>query len=252
MTPLQSPTLVGKVAVSEEVLPRRGGARVLTDTELVDGGWEPILTMETWRRVCETLNTPGRRTNSGNQLRHPLIPIARCNCGASMRHHVEKWKVKSGEARSMNRLLCTDQQCLTGIGYDAVEESVTAAVLELLDRGGWDALRTSSRADKKAAVTEAADRLARMWELVLSGSVEVEEYAEAKARWATIEDQVGDDAETVELPDLADIRQAWPDLSARERLLVYRAAIKTLTIKPATRRGGRGVDLDRIDIDWAI
>jgi site-specific DNA recombinase len=251
-TALQSPTLIGKAVVSNGVPPRRGGARVLTDTELVDGGWEPILTMETWRRVCETLTTPGRRTGNTNQLRHPLVPIARCNCGASMRHHVDKWKVKSGEIRSMGRLLCTNQQCLIGIGYDAVDEAVGAAVLDLLDREAWDALRTLSRADRKAAVAEVADRLARMWDLVLGGSVEVEEYAEAKALWSTIDDQVADDAEAVDLPDVADVREAWPDLGARERLLVYRAAIKTLTIKPATRRGGRGVDLNRIDIDWAI
>lgn len=248
-TALQSPTMVGKAAMSEDVLPRSGGARILTDVELIDGGWEPILDMETWRRVCEILGSKSRRTNGGNQLRHALIPITRCSCGGPMRRHVSKWKVKNGETRLFNRLVCLDQKCLIGIGYDAVEDAVNAAVLDLLDRPAWDALRVTSAANRSAAVADVADRLARMWQLVLDGSLEVEEYTEAKTAWSNITEQV-QATEAVALPEVADIREAWPNLSAREKLMIYKVAIKSLTIQPATRRGGRGVDLERIKIEW--
>lgn len=244
-TALRSPTLVGMVAMSDGVLPRRGGARILDGVDLVPGGWEPIVERHVWEQVRAILDAPDRRTNSGNMLRWPLVPIARCHCGAAMRHHVEKWNTKSGP-RSMGRLLCTDQQCLNGIGYDAVEEAVTAAVLDLLDDDTWDTIRAASRGEAldTAAVEE---KLARMWQMVLDGAIEPEEYAEAKARWAG--QVAATSSAPADLPDVDDLCAAWPGLDAADRLLVFRAAIASLVIGPTKRRGGRGVDLTRVELD---
>ncbi len=247
-TALQSPTLVGMVAVSEDVLPRRGGARVLDGVELVAGSWEPIMTMETWRSVRAILGRPDRRTSSNNRLKHPLVPIARCHCGSKMRYHVEKWSTKTGP-RSMGRLQCLDQSCLTGIGYDAVEEAVTVALLALLDPDAWNALRAATAADPGAHAAAVTERLTRMWAMVLDGLIEPEEYAEAKARWAG---ETPSTTERYELPDVDDLDAAWPDLEPEERLLVFRSTIEHLTIGKATRRGGRGVDLDRLDLRWRV
>jgi len=244
-TALRSPTLVGMVAVSDGVLPRRGGARVLDDVELVVGGWEPILERYVWDQVRAILDAPGRQTNSGNTLRWPLVPIARCHCGATMRHHVEKWKTNTGP-RTMSRLLCTDQGCLNGIGYDAVEEAVSAAVLDLLDDDTWNKVRASSRGEA-IDVAAVEEKLGRLWQMVLDGSIEPEEYAEAKARWAG--EMAAATTAPVDLPDVKDLRASWPALDPADRLLVFRAAIRNLTISVATRRGGRGVDLTRIELD---
>ncbi len=246
-TALQSPTLIGMVAVSDDVLPRRGGARVLDTAELIPGGWDPILERETWDNVRAVLMGPDRRTNSGNQLKWPLVPIVRCHCGAKMRHHIEKWKTKSG-TNSMGRLLCTDGKCLNGIGYDAVDEAVSAAMLELLDADAWNALRADSGTDPEAHAAAVAERLTRMWEMVLDGTIEPEEYAEAKKRWTS---ETATASEPVELPDVDDIRLAWPDLDPNGQLLVYRATIESLVIGKATRRG-RGVDLDRLALAWRV
>jgi DNA invertase Pin-like site-specific DNA recombinase len=244
-TALRSPTLVGMVAVSDGVLPRRGGARVLDDAELVPGGWPAILERDVWEQVRTVLDSPGRQTNSGNRLRWPLVPIVRCHCGSTMRHHVEKWTTKNGP-RTMGRLLCTDQGCLNGIGYHAVEEAVTAAVLDLLDGDTWNRIRSSSTSDVSDAEA-VEERLQRMWTMVLDGKIEPEEYAEAKARWVG---QVAAATSTpAELPDVDDVRAAWPDLDAEARLLVLRATVRKMRIKPAVRRGGRGVDLDRLDLE---
>jgi DNA invertase Pin-like site-specific DNA recombinase len=247
-TALQSPTMIGMAAVSVDALPRRGGARVLDTAELVEGGWEPILDRETWESVRAVLGGPDRRTNSGNQLKWPLVPIARCYCGAKMRHHVDKWKTKTGTS-SMGRLLCTDGQCLNGIGYDAVEEAVSAVVLELLDPDAWNALRANSGSSPEAHAAAVEERLARMWEMVLDGTIEPEEYAEAKARWGS---EAATVSEPFDLPDVENIRAAWCDLEPAGRLLVYRAVIKSLVIGQATRRGGRGVDLERLDLKWRV
>ncbi len=244
-TSLQSPTMIGMVAVSDGVLPRRGGARVLDDAELVPGGWEPILDRDLWERVRMVLHDPQRRTNVGNALKWPLVPIVRCHCGSSMRHYNERWSTKTGP-RSMGRLQCLDQSCLNGIGYDAVEEAVTAAVLDLLDDETWNTLRAASHG--QAVDTEAVDeRLGRMWAMVLDGTIEPEEYAEAKARWAG--ELAAVNTAPADLPDVADVRAAWGDLTPADRLLVFRATIERLVIDQATRRGGRGVDLGRVDLE---
>lgn len=245
-TVLMSPTLIGMVAASESVLPRRGGARVLDDVELIPGGWEPILEREVWDRVRAILNGPDRRsTLRGNQLKHALGPLARCHCGGTMRVHNDKWTTKTGP-REMRRLLCND--CSLGIGYDAVEEAVTAAVLDLLDDDAWNAVRAQSKGSATEDTAQAIEtKLVRMWAMVLDGKLDPEEYAEAKTRWAGEVVAVTTDA--VDLPDVADIRASWPDLTPDERQLVFRATVESLVILPATRRGGRGVDLARIDLD---
>jgi DNA invertase Pin-like site-specific DNA recombinase len=244
-TVLRSPTLIGMVAVSDGPLPRRGGARVLDGVDLTPGGWEPIVERETWDRVREILESPDRRKDSGNTLKWPLVPIVRCHCGAGMRHHVDSWKTKNGTT-SMGRLLCTDLTCLNGIGYDAVETAVTAAVLDLLDDDTWSRVRSASRG-QAVDTADVEARLARMWQMVLDGSIEPEEYAEAKTEWsgriAVASTPVAD------LPDVADVRTAWAAFTPREKHVVLRAAITSLVIKPATRRGGRGVDLERVDLD---
>lgn len=246
-TALRSPTLVGMVAVSADVLPRRGGARVLDSAELVPGGWEPILDVETWEKVRAILEDPARSASTrDNRLKYPLGPIARCRCGSPMHVHIERWKKTDGNTGEMPRLLCDDTACATGIGYDKVEEAVTAAVLDRLDDETWNRLRTASRG---ATVDTAAvdEKLGRLWTMVLDGTIEPEEYAEAKARW--VGEMVAATSAPAELPDVDGLRAAWPELGAQERQLVYRAAIRTLTIGAATRRGGRGVDLSRLTLD---
>jgi len=106
-TALRSPTMIGMVAMSDEALPRRGGARVLDGVELVPGDWPAIIERDVWEQVRAVLDTPGRQTNTGNALRWPLVPIARCHCGSAMRHHIDKYQTKTGP-KSMGRLLCLD------------------------------------------------------------------------------------------------------------------------------------------------
>lgn len=244
---LQSPTMIGMAAVSDSVIPRSGGVQQLDAAELIPGDWEPILDRELWNRVRAIFSDLKRDYIGGsNQLKWPLVPIARCHCGSPMRHHVDKWKTKSG-TNSMGRLLCKNLSCLNGIGYDDTEAAVTAAVLDLLDQVTWNSIRATT-GDKQAGDADVGERLARMWNMVLDGAIEPEEYAEAKARW--IGERAAIDTAPADLPDVHDVRTAWPTLDAADRLLVYRATIESLVINKSTRRG-RGVDLTRVKIEWA-
>lgn len=245
-TALRSPTLVGMVAMSDGVLPRRGGARVLDGAELVPGGWEPILELDVWQQVGAVLDDPRRsETTRDNRLKYPLAPVARCRCGSRMHVHIERWTKNEGTGE-MPRLLCDDTTCATGIGYTAVEEAVSAAVLDLLDDDAWNRIRSTTRG---AGVDTAGveEKLGRLWQMVLDGKIEPEEYAEAKARW--VGEMTAATTAPADLPDVEDLRASWTDLTPADRLLVFRAAIRNLTIGAATRRGGRGVDLNRVELD---
>lgn len=252
---LQSPTLIGMAVVSDVPLPRQGGVRQLDGAELVPGGWEPILDRDSWDSLGELLRDPARwkaRTRS-NRLRHALGPVARCHCGGAMHVHTDRWSKKSGTTE-MRRLLC--KECTTGIGYDAVEDAVTAAVLDLLDDDAWRDVRSMSVPAAEPPADDTAEReavdakLARMWDLVLDGKLDPEEYAEAKARWVgELGRRAAVDTDPVDLPDVDDVRAAWDGFSPAERLMVFRAVVRRLVIGPATRRGGRGVDLSRVDLE---
>lgn len=248
-TALMSPTMIGMVVVSDEVLPRRGGARVLDGAELVPGEWEPIIDREVWETVRAILHDPRRRIGlAGNHLKHSLAPIARCHCGGTMRVHYDKWSTKTG-THSMRRLMCND--CTCGIGYDAVEEAVVASVLDLLDDDVWHQLRARAQvgtSDDDGAAAQAVEaKLERMWQMVLDGKLDPDEYAEAKARWRG--EVAAATTDPVELPDVADVRAAWPEFAPTEKYLVLKAAISRLVIGPTKKRGGRGVDLSRVDLD---
>jgi DNA invertase Pin-like site-specific DNA recombinase len=246
-TALQSPTLAGLVPDADHPLPRRGGARVLDGVELIPGTWEPLLDRDTWEKVRQVLEDPRRRAFiTSNALARPLVPIARCWCGSTMHSHNERWKVRDGSSRQMARLICDDPACATGIGYDAVEAVVTEAVLGYLDGGAWAELRSRTTATPvDAAAAEA--KLARLWAMVLAGTIEPEEYAEAKAAWRG--QLAAAEAEPIELPDVDDVRAGWERLSPHERHLVFKASLTRLVIRKAKRRGGRGVDPSRIDYE---
>lgn len=243
-TVLQSPTLIGMAAMSDNTLPRQGGARILDGAELVPGEWEPILDRTLWDSVRAVLTDGDRRTNSGNQLKWPLVPVVRCHCGSKMRHHVDKYKTAKGAAQ-MGRLLCLNQDCLNGIGYDTVETAVTAAVLDHLDDDVWQRIRATPPEPVDTAAVE--ERLNRMWQMVLDGSIEPEEYAEAKARWAG--EQAAAATPPADLPNVDSVRDAWGDFTAQEKAIVLRAAIQSFVIGPTKRKGGRGVDLSRVELD---
>jgi hypothetical protein len=140
------------------------------------------------------------------------------------------------------RYKCTNTPtCHNGITQQPVDDFVEAAVLARLGDPEWRSLRASGAASgPDPAVAEA--KLERMWQMVLDGLIEPEEYGEAKARWKGEQAAAGD---PIDLPDVESVRDAWDGLDIEERHLVFRRTITSLVVNPATRRGP-GVDLDRV------
>lgn len=241
LTLLQSPTLAGLVSV--ELLDRRSGARVVgDDATLVPGDWEPLLDRDVWENVRMTLAAPTGRVSHGNTLRHPLVPIIRCECGGRMRVQADHRKYGAP------RYVCGPTGCGNGIGQGPVDEAVTATVLDHLDEATWRNLRANGSAGgPDPAVVER--KLADLWQMVLAEKIDPEEYAEAKTVWrgqlAAVE------RDPIDLPDVDDVRTAWEGFGAAEKHLVFRGTIGRLVIGKATRRG-RGVDLTRVDLRLII
>lgn len=243
----QSPTIAA--LVSSEPLEVRGGVKVVPESaELSEGEWEPVLERGVWDEVRAILNDPNRRSKHGNKLAHPLVPVIRCACGGRMGVMVEK----RGKSGPRERYVCrnagnpnTTSKCQNGITRKQVDAEVIAAVLDHLDDAKWRSLRSSgTTTGPDPADVEA--KLERMKDMVKAGDIEPEEYAEFKAHW--MGELKAAASEPVDLPDVDSLRGSWDGLTVMEQHVVFRRAIKSLVIGPATRRGPV-VDMERVDLD---
>lgn len=240
---LRNPTIAGLRSSTLQVDAEGRRSRYVTDlSSLVPGDWEPLVDRAEWERALVTLTAPTRRTNGaqGNRLRYPLRPLIQCGgCGSPMRVALNA-KVKY----AVPRYVCEGSGCKVGISQEPVDEMVTDAVLAFLNDSRWRSMRATGNPVGPDPVQVQAD-LARMWELVLARQLDIADYTEAKALW---EGQLYAATQPSEqLPQVDSLREAWPTLDAQARHVVFRRAIASLTVAPATRRG-RGTDLSRVSM----
>jgi len=234
---LRSPTIAGLVALAP--LSRKNGERfVLDPANLTEGGWTPIVDREEWEVVQVVLSDPARRKDyAGNGRVYPLRSITRCACGSGMRLQPDN------RTHQATRYKCIDSpKCHNGITQQPVDDAVEAAVLDRLDDATWRSLRASGAATGPDPA-EVEAKLERMWKLVVADQIDMDEYAEARMVWRGQMVQGG----TLDLPDVASVREAWEDFGPEERHLVFRRVIKSLIIRPSVRRGP-GTDLNRVDL----
>lgn len=230
---LRSPTLAGLLSLEPEGEP--GADDVLV---YLEGEWEPLVDRDTWDTLCLVLNDPGRRSNTTNVLQHPLRPLLRCHCGGAMRRQGDNRRYQAA------RYVCVEPSCANGITQGPVDERVTQLVLDSLDDSTWRALRATGRASGPDPEQVEAD-LKRMWKMVMDKTLDMEEYGEYKLKvrgeLAAATSPLND------LPDVDSIREAWKGLDPRQHHLVFKRAIRSCIIQPATRRG-KGVDLTRVNL----
>jgi len=234
----RNPTIAGLVSTEPMYDDRGKRVRTVDPTTLVEGKWKPLVTRGEWEQVQLIINDTSRRTNTTNKLQHPLRPIVRCHCGSGMR-------IQSDNRKYQNpRYQCVRPGCANGITLAPVDKFVSEAVLSQLPDPKWRALRaTGAPAGPDPAVIEA--ELAKMWKAYLAHRLDLSEYTEAKALWYG---ELAAAGNPVDLPNVESLVKSWDSMPPAEKNLVYRRAIKTLIINPSTRRG-RGVDLDRVDLD---
>jgi DNA invertase Pin-like site-specific DNA recombinase len=197
-------------------------------------GWEPILDLTTWNKVRAVLNDPARRSGPGNSRRWWLTGIATCGRCPDVGMRV---MVTPKRSRSGPRYFCP--KCYLSIQATRTDELVEDALLSLLDRKAWRRLRQGQPVgDSTAGFEEAMQELtARFVAGDLSGD-EMGRLAEA------LRQEVADRPPPPSLPDVDDLKKAWPTLDLEARRLVLSAATVSLTIGPWDHK--HGFDDERI------
>ena len=242
--------------------PRIYGQRVHQGKAIRARAWEPIISSEDGERLRLLLTDPARRTNRSAR-RYLLSGLCRCGlCGTKM-YSVPRFETA--------RYLCRSGHDFGGCGRMAVtaaplEAWITEAVLQRLDSAEMaDALEGQTRDDEHATalhehVQADTSRLAELAVMWADGELDQAQWraarsrldqrlaghriALARMRGTTVVDQwVGNGGE---------LRQRWTGLNLDRQTAIVRAVIDHLVIRPATQRGRRSLDPDRVEPVWRL
>jgi hypothetical protein len=186
--------------------------------------WRPILDRGTWDRVQKVLSDPARRTSPGSWRRWWLSGIAVCGrCENSV-------KMRTASHPKGPRYTCVE--CEMSIEAKRTDELLEDALLALLDRDAWRRLRQGQPVGPDTTGFEVAmnDLTARFMAGDFDGA-EMGRLADALRQEVTA-------APRPSLPDVDDLRKAWPDLDVDQRRLVFTAATQSLQILPWRHRNG--------------
>jgi DNA invertase Pin-like site-specific DNA recombinase len=201
---MQCPTIAG--------LRREPGGR------LGAGDWPALIDPADWTRLQERLRRNAEAGGHGNVRRWGLTGIAYCDgCDVPM-------YVQSSSGRPP-RLVC--RKCYRTMSYGLIESWVDTELLGALDDNAWDQVRYRGRVVAPDPATTEAE-LAKLWQMVVSKRLTVEQYDEAALAW---EGQAAlAEAEPADVPNVESVRAAWPDFTPQERNLIYTAAIRSLRV----------------------
>jgi DNA invertase Pin-like site-specific DNA recombinase len=203
--------------------------------------WPAVLDEDTWNRLRDMLNAPGRRTNghTGNEPKWLVSKFARCGvCGGTM--HVT--------AGGKRRPSYTGDEC-NHAGRDAahVDAYVAAVITERLSRpDAADLLKPPprSRTDTAALRTEARklrDRKRSQMRMHAAGAIDDDDLAagmrEIRGRLAVIDAQLAASDQPDPLEEFRGQPAAtvWKSLSLPRQRAVVQALIESITILPAGR-----------------
>jgi site-specific DNA recombinase len=198
------------------------GSGVFIESE----GWEPILERPVWEAVRAVLKDPARRSSPSNARRWWLSGIAQCGrCQGRM---------KVRPTRKGARYTCAE--CQMSVDVPRTDEVVESALLALLDRKAWQRLRQGQSVGT-ADTTGYEEAMAELTARFVAEDIDAAELAELAEALRRQQQVVA--APPPPLPDVADLKKAWPKLDLEARRLVLSAATESLTIKPAPPREHR-------------
>jgi DNA invertase Pin-like site-specific DNA recombinase len=194
---------------------RKRGTGTLVQSDL----WEPILDRATWDKVGAVLTDPSRRTGTSNARRWLVSGIATCGrCEGDVRMVV-------GGHKAGPRYFCP--KCTLATGAARTDELLEDALLAMLDAKTWRRLRKGQPITVESdgfdmAMRELSDRF-------VAGdidAVQLADYAEALRQQFEVTEP------PPSLPDVTDLRKAWPKLDVDQRRLVFMTATESLKILP--------------------
>jgi len=235
--------------------PRIAGLSTYRGDIVGNGTWTPLVDEPTWHAVHALLTDDGRRAPRG--ARSLLGGLARCSCGAPMRH--------GNNSRGRPIYRCSMISEGPGTGHvarlaDPVDDLIRDVVVgrlsrpdaaELLvdqDRPDVDALRAEAR-----VLRAKLDEIAR--EFADDRTVTVRQVRtmteRVKGRLAAVDEQMADAGRRSVLGPLIgaeDVRAVWEGLDIdRQRAVVD--TLMTITLR-SPGQGARMFDPDTVQIEW--
>jgi DNA invertase Pin-like site-specific DNA recombinase len=246
---LTSPTLAGvrrADGTRGEKGKRRAERAPRTNDVFVPGCWPAIISIDEHRQILDILG--GRAAGRPPAPRKLLTGIAMCTVH-------ETPSPMGARARADGRpggYLCSKPGCFVSIPRDALDKHVTDRLLAYIDADMWRRMK----AGRPSPVVDLAVVEAKLNELAEDWAHDRITTAERDAARAVLLGRVADAesdlAQRVDLPDVDDIHDAWPDLPVEAKRLVIAAFIDHVEVG----RGRSGPDRDgtkfaeRVNIRW--
>jgi site-specific DNA recombinase len=245
--------------------PRVAGLRAYKGEVVAEGAWPAILDREVWEQVVGVLTDPGRGANRPGRPRRWLLAggLARCgyeDCGAPL-------IVKAAGGDQSPRYVCDrSRPGRPGCGRIAVSAPrLDELVAELIFARDWrhldtPAARKVGEADLSAELAAAEQRLLEVGRLHARGRISTPEWlaqrdelAEQVTELRAQRDALRREAAGAELPKGGDELRAWwnnPETTLEQRRAAVERVLVCVFVKPATRRGIRKLDPDRVEPVW--
>lgn len=238
--------------------PRNAGLREHRGSIVGAAKWPAIVPEEQWRACVAVLTDPARRWQGSLSLRWQgsgLYLCGRCGDGTIMRSSVQ-------QTRLAGRGNVATYRCRVGnhnmVLAQPVDEYVNEVAVRVLREHGPDLL-TVDRTGEVKALREDALALQQRID-ALADDLDINEHTLARRdralrdKLAEVETKLADHGRGSALSGIADAPDPGAAYLAKgaERRRAVIAALMTVTILPATKRGGvpAGViDYDRIDIE---
>jgi DNA invertase Pin-like site-specific DNA recombinase len=229
-----------------------------------NAAWEPILAREQWRAVRTLLNDPGRRTDKGNTPKWLLSTLAVCGkCGATVQISGggHQSRARGPGAARPSVYVCSASPHLRRTAH-CVDEWVTEVIISRLSQPDAIGLLPGREPepDRRKLETDLAklrrksDRNADLWaDDKISDSEMQRISASVNRSIRAIEQQLARAVIRSPLESLPVGTDAVAGRWAQLPLGTKREIIKvlmTVTLAERTRRGGRGFDVDSVDIEW--
>lgn len=201
-----------------------------------EGNWEPILEREQWEAVCAILTNPNRRTAFHNTSTNLLTGLLTCElCGHML-------IARTGLNRS--RYVCSGGHregngCFNGVNRGYTDAAIEALIFAKLDNTAWQAMKSQGRGYDPAVIAAYQAKLAVITESYLSPTSKMTaETYQSSCDMVNAAIAQAEASEAIQLPDIEDVRSAWPALDINGKRLIVSAVFESIVIRKADQKSG--------------
>ncbi|QWF81947.1 recombinase family protein [Amycolatopsis sp. CA-230715] len=258
-------------------LPTVAGHRVYRGQIVARGNWAPILDENTWQACRLVLSQPRRVKRADGKGTYPIGARHRGNStgrrylltGGLMVCGVCQHRL-TGSMRTVHKRRVAYLQChptaggrgCTGILLDETERYVVKRLFKELDKPEFlNAIAADEHGPRREQIAKELDALERQRvelaaEWATPGSLTMSEWKEARQGIADNENRLR--REYASLPpkvidiDIAEAREAWPDMTLDEKRGFLRLFIEKITLEKSPPGMHRTYNPERVKIKWQV